>query len=702
MKFKVELEKNKEMEADFKSLAEQANGSVLLTAGGTMVLTTAVMSEKEKEGVDFFPLSVEYEERYYAAGKIKGSRFIKREGRPSDEAICNARLIDRTIRPLFNKDIKREVQVVSTVLSWDNENDPDILGINSASLALLISDIPWQGPAAAVRVIKKEGRFILNPSYQERIGADIDFIFCGVLDDDNEIIANMIEGTAEEAQEEDIVSAFEFAKDYLKKIIDFQDEIKKKIGKKKVVLEKKEKDKELEKKIKNFLEGKIESVLFQKDKIKRNQSLEKLKKSLFSFIEEQYSDEEKIKETSDILEKEIDDIVHYNVLKKNKRVDDRKLDEIREISCEVGILARAHGSGFFSRGLTKSLSILTLGSPGDQQLLEGMEIVGKKRFMHHYNFPPYSAGEIKPMRGPGRREIGHGVLAEKALLPLIPDFDDFPYTIRIVTEILSSNGSTSMASVSSSSLALMDAGVPIKKPAAGIAIGLMTDRKTGEYKLLTDIQGPEDHHGDMDFKVAGTKDGITIIQMDVKIKGITKKIFRESLEKAKKARLEILKIMEKTIKEPRDHISPYAPKIATLQIKPEKIGEVIGSGGKVINGITEKTGALIDIEDSGKIFITADTQEAVDKTLSLIKDVVREPEVGEIFEGRVKKILDFGAFVEIWPGQEGMIHISKMGKRIKKISDFLKINDKVLVKIISIDDLEKIKKEKNGSAKASY
>jgi len=687
-KFSLELEKGKNIEVELKDLAQQANGNVLVRSGDTMLLATCVMSKSPIEDRGFFPLTVDYEEKYYAAGKIKGSRFIKRESRPSDEAICNARLIDRAIRPRFNKDINREIQVITTVLSWDGENDPDVLGLVAASLSLSISDIPWNGPIAAVRVAKINGELILNPNYKEREDAKLDIVFAAT-EVNKELLINMIEGGSEEMDENTILEALKFAEKPLKKLIDFQNEIAKKVGKEKAVIEKPLIDDGLDKEIKSFLDNKVEQAIFQKEKDKRAADLDILKKELLLFVEEKHPEKEKYVER--FFEKEIDRTIHENAIKEEKRADGRKMDEVRQIVCEAGILPRTHGSGLFSRGVTKALSILTLGSPGDQQLLEGMEVEGKKAFMHHYNFPPYSVGEIRPVRGPGRREIGHGMLAEKAILPLLPSSDDFPYTIRVVSEMLSSNGSTSMASVSSSCLALMDAGVPIKSPAAGIAIGLMQDKESGKYKVLTDIQGPEDHYGDMDFKVAGTRQGITAIQMDVKIDGISEKIMKEALVGAKKARLEILDVMEKTLLKPRAKLSPHAPRIITLQINPDKIREVIGPGGKIINEIIDETGSSIDIQDSGLIFITAEKEESAKKAVDWIKDIVREVEVGETFEGKVKRILAFGAFVEILPGQEGMIHISKLSdRRVEKVEDVVNIGDSVSVKVISVDEQGRI------------
>ena len=648
-----------------------------------------MISKYERREIDFFPLTVEYEERYYAAGKIRGPRYIKRESRPSDEAICNARLIDRAIRPLFPKNLNREVQVVTTVLSWDEENDPDVVGLLAASLSLSISDTPWSGPIGVVRIGKIDKEFLLNPTYELREKSQIDLVLAGV-EEGGEILINMAEGNFEEVKEDLILEAFDFAKNYLKEIINFQKEIIKKIGKEKIEIKPPLIDSKLEKEIRDFLENKLEEALYQKEKIYRFEQLNKLREELSNFIETNHPGEGKIKYALDFFEKEIERLIQENILKKEKRPDGRKLEEIRKISCEVGILPRTHGSGLFCRGQTKALSILTLGTPGDQQLLEGMEIVGKKRFMHHYNFPPYSTGEIKPMRGPGRRDIGHGMLVEKALLPLIPSFEEFPYTIRVVSEILSSNGSTSMASVSSSSLALMDAGVPIKAPAAGISIGLISDQK-GNYKILTDIQGPEDQQGDMDFKIAGTKKGITALQMDVKILGITKEILKEILERGRRARNKILDIMEKILPKPREKLSPFAPRILTIQINPEKIREVVGPGGKVINEIIGETGAAIDIQPSGLIYITSAKEEAAKKAITWIKSITREIKVGEVFQGKVKRILDFGAFVEILPGQEGLVHISQLAPyRVRRVEDVIKVGNIVPVKVISIDEQGRI------------
>ncbi len=664
-----------------KNLAEQANASLLVQYGDTLVLATVVMTEQQRQGIDFFPLTVEYEEKFYAAGKILGSRFIRRESRPSDEAILTARFIDRAIRPGFPKDLKKEVQVVITCLSWDRENDPDIISLIAASLALSISDIPWSGPIACLRIGKNQ-EFILNPTYSQREGSDLDLALAG----SSETLINMIELEAKELSEQEILKAVEFAAPELKRLIDFQEQIAKKLGKEKIKVAETSQDSELEKEIKDFLKNKLEPALFEADKAERKQNLNELKQDL----EEKYPVPGKQSYVKDFFEKELEELLHKNIIQAEKRPDARKLDEIREIQTEVGLLPRTHGSGLFIRGQTKSLSILTLGSPHDVRLLEGMETVGKKRFMHHYNFPPYSTGEIKPMKGPGRREIGHGMLAEKALLPLIPDSEKFPYTIRIVTEILSSNGSTSMAAVSSSCLALMDAGVPLKAPVAGIALGLMQD-ENNNYKILTDIQGPEDHYGDMDFKIAGTEKGITACQMDVKIEGITREILKNALEQGRKARLEILSKMKKTLEKSRPELSLFAPRILSLQINPEKIREVIGPGGKIINEIIAACDVAIDIEDTGRVFITGDKKEAVEKAASWIKDIIREVEVGEVFQGKVKKIMDFGAFVEVLPGQDGLVHISRLAPyRVNRVEDIVKVGDIVPVKVISVDKQGKI------------
>ena len=667
--------------------AENANGEAKVRYGDTVVLATCVMGG-ERPGVDFFPLTVDYEERYYAAGKIRGSRYMRREGRPSDEAILNSRIIDRVIRPRFSKDFKREIQVVATCLSWDGQNDPDVVGILAASTALAVSDIPWDGPVAAARVGQVDGEWELNTNYEAREKSAMDVVFAGGPSAKKDFLLNMIEGDFDETDEESVLKALDFAEKHIKALIDVQKNIASKIGKEKVAIEPKAQDKALEKEMRDFLGQRLEDALFSGQK--RMEGVNELKDELLTFIEEKYPSQGRGGYVREFFEEELERILKTNVLEKKRRPDGRKLDEVRPIQAEAAVLPRTHGSGLFVRGQTRALSILTLGSPSDQQLLEGMEVVGKKRFMHHYNFPPYSSGEIKPMRGPGRREIGHGMLAERALMPLIPEFDQFPYTIRVVTEILSSNGSTSMASVSAASLALMDAGVPIKAPATGIAIGIV-EGEDGKYELLTDIQGPEDHHGGMDFKAAGTRKGVTAIQMDVKIPGIGAEILKGALERAKKARNEILDKIEQVLPEPRTELSPYAPRILILHINPEKIRDVIGPGGKVINEIIGETGASIDIEQTGQVFITSESAESASKAAQWIENITREAKIGEIFQGRVTRILDFGAFVEIIPGQEGLVHISQLAPwHVNKVTDVVKIGDVIPVKVISIDEQGRI------------
>ncbi len=686
----------KKLTVKIGDLAEQANGEVLIQYGDTTLLVTAVMKQKLREGIDFFPLTVEYVEKYYAAGKIRGSRFIRREARPSDEAVLVGRMVDRTIRPRFSQKIKNEVQIILTCLSWDAENDPDIPAIFGASLALSISDIPWQGPVAGVRIGKANGQLILNPSYQERDKSSFDLVAAACGDKNGETLINMVEAEGDEVAEEEIMEAAEWSLEHLKKLLDFQNEIIKKVGKEKIKTEMPELDKDAEKEIKKFLDDKLEKALYQEKKQERNNGINKLREELVDFVEKKYPGEEKIKLALDFFEEEVSRVLHKIIIEKEKRPDGRKLNEIRKIDCRVGILPRTHGSALFTRGETQSLSILTLGAPGDVQLIEGMEIVGKKRFMHHYNFPPYCTGETGPLRGPGRREIGHGALAEKALLPLVPDKEVFPYTIRVVSEILSSNGSSSMASTTSSSLALFDAGVPIKEAITGIALGLVVeDSDSGiankKYKILTDIQGPEDYYCDMDFKVAGTKNGITAIQLDVKILGLTFEIFKDALSQAKEARISILEKMAKVLDRPRSQLSSFAPRILTIQIHPDKIREVIGPGGKIINEIVAQTGATIDIEDTGLVSVTGETEESANKAISWIKNITREAQIGEVFMGKVIKILDFGAVVEIFPGKEGLVHISELAPyRVEKVEDIIRMGDIVPVKVLRVEDSGKI------------
>ncbi len=690
---------DKELAVEINGLADQANGSAVVRYGDTMVLTTAVMAKKEKPDMGFFPLMVDYEEKYYAAGKIKGPRYIKRETRPSDEAICNARQIDRSIRPLFDDRLKNEVQTIATVLSWDAENEPDIISLFGISTALMVSDIPWQGPTASVRVGYFDGKYILNPTYEQRQTSEIDVVFAGV-ERDGEILANMIEGGFHETQEERILGAFAFAKPQIKRLLDFQNKIAADCGKAKMELPLQDKNEELARELRDFIGKDIKNALYQPQKSRRGQEMEAAKTKLEEYAQEKYSDNPDIlKFAKKFYDREIDRVLHETILETGKRPDGRNPDQLRALSAKSGVIPRTHGSGLFQRGETKALSAATLGAPGDQQLLDGMEITGKKRFLHHYNFPPYSCGEVRFLRAPGRREIGHGMLAEKTLLPLIPSVEEFPYTIRVASEIVASNGSTSMAALSAASLALMDAGVPIKSHATGISMGMIAkDRKN--YKILTDIQGPEDHHGDMDFKVAGTRQGVNAIQMDVKIDGITEEMMARVLEQGKKARHQILDVLEKELASPRPELSPWAPRIIIIKINPDKIRDVIGPGGKIINEIIDQTGVLIDIEEDGTIFITAEKPEAGQKASEWIQNITREVKTGEVFTGKVKRIMNFGAFVEILPGQEGMVHISKLANhRVNKVEDVVKIGDTVSVKVIEIDPQGRINLSLENSKK---
>src|SRR3989339_170803 len=682
----------KTLSVEVGRLGGQANGVCLVQYGETSVLVNATMSANEK-AVDYMPLQVEYEEKYYAAGKIKGSKWIKREGRPSDEAILSGRLVDRALRPLFNHNIRNEIQVVTTVLSFDGINDPDIPALIGASMALMISDIPWAGPVAAVRVGRVDGKLVFNPTYAERLVSDFDIVVAGTAGK-----INMIEAGANIVLEKDMAEAIKAGFEQFGAVINFQNKIADEIGKKKKELNIFTHDQALTALVRDFADPKLEKTLYAPGKSKTEfyEGLGQVKDELMAYIKGQFADspeaDKKLAEASAIFEEEIDRIVHRNILDGEKRPDGRKIDQLRELSAQVGILPHTHGTGLFNRGTTQALSILTLAAPGMEQWLETMEInLTKKRFMHHYSFPPYSVGEVKRLGAVSRRDIGHGYLAERSLEPIIPDKDKFPYTIRLVSEILSSNGSSSMASVCGSTLALMDGGVPIKSPAAGIAMGLMFDEKGEKYKILTDIQGPEDHHGDMDLKVAGTKDGVTGMQMDVKIEGITPQIVEETLAQARKARLEILDVITKTIATPRAELSLYAPRIQTVKIDPKKIGALIGPGGKMINEIIEQTGAEIDIDDDGSVFVTSATTEGMEKAIKLINQVTYEPKIGDEFDGTVVRILDFGAFVEITAGKDGMVHVSEMSKeRVNHPSDVLKLGQKVHVRIKNIDEMGRI------------
>lgn len=681
--FKLEFG-GRQLTAEFSDLAEQANGSVTLKYGETIVLATAVMSEHKRENIGYFPLTVDYEEKFYAVGKILGGRFIRREGRPSEEATLNSRMIDRTLRPLFDSRIRNEIHVVTTVLSIDETNDPDVLAVLAASLALATSDIPWNGPVGALRIGRVDGKLVFNPTYEEKEKSDIDIVVCGK---DGKI--NMLEGGADQVPEKDILEGLEASIPEIKKLTDFQNSIVKELGKEKAWPEIKENPDGLESAFKKTTEEKLEKALEETaDKKIQYFMIGEVKKGWMIEAEEKFGDEN-INLASDFFEEQINKIIHKNVIEKEKRPDGRKLDEVRKISTKAGVLPRAHGSGLFYRGLTHVLSIATLGSPADFQIVEGMEVRERRSFMHHYNFPPFSVGETGRMSGPGRRDLGHGALAGKALSKIIPEKEKFPYTIRLVSETMSSNGSSSMGSVCASTLALMDAGVPIKAPVSGVAMGIMIDGE--KYKVLTDIQGPEDHHGDADFKIAGTEKGITAIQMDVKVDGMETKILGDIMEQGRKGRAYILQEMIKTLSEPRKELSPHAPFIITFAINPEKKGTVIGPGGRMINKIIDETDTQIDLEEDGTVFITGKDKTSVEKAKGIVEDLTYEPKLGEMFKGRVVKIMDFGAFVEIKPGTEGLVHISEIAPfRVEKVNDIIKEGDIVPVKIKGIDDSGKI------------
>lgn len=671
--------------------AGQANGAVTVRYGDTVVLATAVMSKGAGQSRGYFPLMVDYEERYYAAGKIKGSRFIKREGRPSEDAVLSGRAVDRTIRPLFDARMRNEVQVVTTVLSFDGENDPDLVAMISASAALTISDIPWNGPIAAVRVGKLNGGFILNPSTEERESKNskLDLLVSGTKDK-----INMIEAGASEITEEEMSQAFAFGFESIQKIASFLEDIRGEIGKPKAAPSLLAGPEGFDEDIKGFLRGSgLADALFAViGKEEKEASIKVIEEKLKAYVAEKYPTEASAlgEITAMVMDEFSDEVLHEKILKEKIRPDGRKMDEIRPIWCEVGVLPRTHGTGVFTRGETQALTVTTLGAPGDKMIIDTMEVDMKKHYMHFYNFPPYSVGEVRPMRGPGRREIGHGALAEKALLPVLPSLEEFPYTILLVSEVLSSNGSSSMASTCGSTLSLMDAGVPIKKPVAGVAMGIIVG-KDGEYQVLSDIQGLEDHFGDMDFKVAGTQDGITAMQMDVKIDGLTPEVLGKALVQAKESRMFIMGKMSEAISEVRKEMSPYAPRIITMHINPEKIRDVIGPGGKMINRIIDETGVEIDIEDDGSIFITSSDETSSKEAVEWISNITREVRVGELFQSRVTRIMNFGAFAEVLPNQEGLIHISELADhRVEKVEDIVKIGDIVPVIVKEIDSQGRI------------
>jgi len=663
----------------YGSLARQADSAVLARYGDTVVLAT-VASAPPREDVDFFPLSVDYEERLYAAGRISTSRFIKREGRPTDEAILNGRLIDRSIRPLFPKGYLNEIQVIVTVLSYDQENDPDIISLLATSAALLISPIPWDGPVVGVRIGLQNGDFELNPRKNEEQYSNLNLTITF-----NKDKVVMIEAGANQVPEDIVLKAMEFAKQQTKPVFELLESLQKEIKVKKDEFTAKEVDPKLKKEITNYIKENFGKELFDPDKVSKEHTTTEMKDDLHAKFEGKLTKGEMNK----IFDETVKSWVREQILEKEKRPDGRSLTQVRPIHVEVGLLPRTHGSAVFQRGDTQVLSVATLGSVSLGQLLEGMEGEDTKRFMHHYSFPPFSTGEVRRVGAPSRREIGHGALAEKALLSVVPSQEKFPYTIRVVSEVLSSSGSTSMGSTCGSTLALMDAGVPISDPISGIAMGLVTDKD--KYKILTDIQALEDFYGDMDFKVAGSDSGVTAIQLDVKIDGLTLDMVKEIFARAKEGRKFILDKMLKEMPKSREEISKYAPKVEVLKIPPKKIGEVIGTGGKTINRIIDETAAAIDIEDDGTVRITGSTEESVQKAVKWIEALTHEVKPGEVYEGKVKRVMSFGAFVEILPGKEGMVHISQLAThRVEDINKEVQVGQAMKVKVIEIDSQGRI------------
>jgi polyribonucleotide nucleotidyltransferase len=689
-------------------LAKQADAAVTVQYGDTVVLATVVESPYERDGIDFFPLMVEFEERLYAAGIIKGSRWIKREGRPSDDAILTGRMIDRSIRPLFNQSLRRDVQVVITVLSVDRENDYDVVSLVAASAALAISGVDWNGPIAGVRVGRINGQLMINPTYKDREGSDLDLIVAGTTE---RVV--MIEAGCNEVSEADMLSALLAGQAALAPAIDLIKKMKAEVGvtRSKVIKSKEEKVDEAKVAVlvdaENWLKENCKKILFDTvyyTKGERKAAVTAIKEQLDAYLASK-DVEPSLRDVAikKLVETAVEAEVTRGILEEKRRVDGRALNEIRQLVSDVEMLPRNHGSSLFSRGETQVMSIVTLGAPGDEQSLEGLEGESKKRYMHHYNFPSYSVGEAKPSRGPGRREIGHGALAEKAIVPLLPSKEEFPYTIRVVSETLGSNGSSSMASTCASSLALFDAGVPLKKAVAGIAMGLASNEDMSRWEVLTDLQDLEDGNGGMDFKITGTKDGITAIQLDTKTIGLDKAIMEKTLVQASEARLKILEVMNSAIAAPRQELSQYAPRITTLSIDPEKIREVIGSGGKVINEIIDACGVSIDIEDSGLVMVCGVDAEGVQKAIEWINNIVRKFEVGEIFTGKVVRLMDFGAFIELVAGRDGMAHVSELAPyRISKPSDFLQIGDIVTVRIKEIDEMGRVNLTLRGIAENEH
>ena len=688
-KFETELAGRK-LTVETGRVAELANGDAIIHYGDTVVMVNVTASKEPREGIDFFPLSVDYEEKLYAVGKIPGS-FQKREGKPADKAILTSRAIDRPIRPLFPKDFRNDVCVVATVLSVEQDNSPEVCAMIGASVALSISDIPFGGPTAAVNVGYVDGQIVINPTVAQREHSRLKLTVAGTMEK-----VTMIEAGADEIPNDTMLDCIKAGHEEIKKLCKFIEGIKEEVGKPKFEYVSFATDKDVYAEIKENFKERMYQDVQAVDKEVRDANMDKLAEDIQAYFVEKYGEEETEAKSTEIansihdLEKEC---VREMIFKEHKRPDGRRIDEIRPLSCEVGVLPRVHGSAIFTRGQTQVLSVVTLGTKSEEQELDGLDEEESKRYMHQYNFPSYSVGEARPSRGPGRREIGHGALAEKALVPVIPSEDEFPYTIRVVSEVLSSNGSTSQASICGSTLALMDAGVPIKKPVAGISTGLVTSKENpDEYVMLTDIQGIEDFFGDMDFKVGGTKDGITAIQVDIKNDGLTYDIIKEAFERTKVARDYILdEIMKPQIAEPRAELSKYAPRIITTTINVDKIKDVIGPGGKMINKIIDATGVKIDIEEDGRVCIYTDDAENGKQALKMIEDIAKDIEVGKVYDGKVTRIMNFGAFVDIGGGREGLLHISKISnKRVEKVEDVLAVGDEIKVKVYEIDNQDRI------------
>ena len=674
------------LQMEIGKVCELANGQVMVRYGDTVVNVTACASKEPRPDIDFFPLSCDYEEKMYAAGKIPGG-FIKREGRPSERAVLNSRLMDRPLRPLFPKGFFNDVQVVATVMSVDPDCSPEIVAMIGSSVALAISDIPWEGPTASVLIGMVDGEFVVNPTLAQRQASTLHLVVSGT----KEAIM-MVEAGAQEVPEDVVLDAIMFAHEEIKKIIVFIDEIIAEIGKPKMAVNLYKVPEEIDQAVREYAEGKMRTAIQTYDKMERLENMDAVEVETKEYFAETYPENEK--DIANVLYNITKEQVRSLILDDEIRPDNRKHTEIRPIWCETGILPRTHGTGLFTRGQTQVLSVVTLGALGEAQTIDGITEEEEKRYMHHYNFPPYSVGEAGRMKSPGRREIGHGALAERAIVPVLPTEEEFPYAIRVVSEVLSSNGSTSMGSTCGSCLALMDAGVPIKKPVAGIAMGLIErveEDGSSKMAILSDIQGMEDFLGDMDFKVAGTADGVTAIQMDIKVHGLSREVLEKALAQAKEGRMFIMNKMLEVIPAPKPELSPYAPRIISMQIDPDKIRTVIGPGGKTINRIIADTGVKIDIDDTGLIYIAAPDMESANAGMREIELLTKDVEVGEVYEGKVVRIMNFGAFIEILPGKEGLLHISKMAKeRVEKVEDVMNIGDVVKVKVTEIDSQNRI------------